>query len=123
VTRTRGSTNLGVVMRARQSSQLRLLLPTMSLLNKLPPPKVGNPLEMAVTGVLEVVIPSGLLLVEAATPSGLLLVEAEILSGVLKEVVTTGLPLPLPPPRMSKNLPSGLNAVPGTVRRKSQTTH
>lgn len=95
----------------------------MSLLNKLPPPKVGNPLEMAVTGVLEVVIPSGLLLVEAATPSGLLLVEAEILSGVLKEVVTTGLPLPLPPPRMSKNLPSGLNAVPGTVRRKSQTTH
>jgi len=127
-------------MRARQSSQQRLLLPKMSPLNKLPPPKVGNPLEVAMTGAPEVEIPSGVLLVEAAILllvevailllaevailSGVLLVEAAILSGVLEEVVPTGppLPLPLPPPRMPKNLPIGLNAVPGTVRRKSQTT-
>jgi len=119
-------------MRARQSSQLRLLLPTTSLLNKLPPLKV----EMAVTGVLEVAIPSGVLLVGAVILSGVLLVGAAIpsgmppagaaiLSGVLlvEAAILSGVLLPPPPPRMPKNLPSGLNAVPGTVRRKKQTTH
>ena len=53
-------------MKARQNSQLRLLLPTMPLLNKPPPPKIGNPLplEMAMSGVLPVVILTGVLSVE-----------------------------------------------------------
>ena len=121
-------------MKARQNSQLRLLLLTMSLLNKLPPPKIGNPLQVAMTGVLEVVILSGVL--KAVMLNGVLEEEKEeaeeeeekekeerILSGVLEVVpVPTGLPLPLPPPRMPKSLLSGLTAVPGTVKRKSQTT-
>ena len=105
-------------MKARQNSQLRLLpltmLPTIPLLNKLPLPKVGNPLEVARNGALKLVIPSGVLEVEVLA----------ILNGVLKQVITTGPPLPLPPPRMRmpKSLPSGPTAVPGTVKRMSQIT-
>jgi len=108
VTRTRRSTNLGVVMKARQSSRLRLLLPTMPLLKKSPPPpKNGEPVQVAMTGLLKVVILNGVL--KAATPSG-----------VLRVVTLTGLLLPLPPPRMPKSLPSGLTDVLGIVKRRNQ---
>jgi len=104
-------------MKARPNSRPRLLLPTMPLLNKRLPPKIGEPLEMVITGVVEmeaeveVVILNGV--PKLATPSG-----------VPKVVTLTGpplLPLP-PPPRTPMSLPSGPTAVPGTVKRKSQTT-
>ena len=92
-------------MKAKQNSQSRLLLPTMPLLSKLPPPKSGELAQVARTG----------------QP-----VEEVILTGVLKVVILIGpplpLPLPLPPLRTPKNLPSGLIAVLGTAKRKSPTT-
>ena len=90
-------------MKVRPSSRLRLRLSAMLLLNKLLLSKIGSPAEAAIlSGAPEVVV----------------------LSGVLKVVILIGPPPPLllPPPRMLKSLPTGLTAVPGTVKRKSQTT-
>lgn len=103
LTRTRRCTNLGAVTRGRQSSRLRLLLPTMPLLNKLLPLKMlplknGVPLLVAMPGVL---LPVG-------TP------------GVPNLAILTGLPLPLRPTRMQKRPPSGLIAVQRTAKRKSK---
>ena len=90
-------------MKAKPNSRLRLLLQTMPLLNKRLPQKIGSPVE-------EVVILSGAL--RLAIPTG-----------VLKVAPLTGPPLlPLQSPRRTpKSLPNGLTAVPGTVKRKSQT--
>lgn len=87
-------------MKARPNSLLRLLLPTMPLLNKfkLPPPKIGEPLEVATNGVLGVVV----------------------LTGVLKVVVLNGVALPLPPLRILKSPPSGLTGALEIAKRKSR---
>ena len=110
-TRKRRSTNLGVAMKARPSWRLRLRLPMMLLLNKLLLPRIGSPVEAVIlSGVRKPAIPSGVR-------------RLPILSGALKVAILTGPPLLLspPPPRTPRNLLSGLTAVPGTVKRKSQT--
>lgn len=102
-----------------------MLPPMMLLRNKLPQPKIGEPRQEGRTGLpeaeAEAEILSGLLVV-VATPIGLLVVAATPI-GALKLVIPTGPPPPPLPLRMSKSPPiqSGLIAVPGTVKRKSQT--
>jgi len=95
---------------------MRLLLSTMPLLNKSPPPRNGEPVEVAMIGVLKVVTLTGL--PKVVIPTGP--PKVVTLSGVLGVVTLTG-PLPLPPPRMPKSLPSGLTDVPGIVKRRSRT--
>jgi hypothetical protein len=96
--RKKRSTNPGVVMKARRSSRLRPLLQMMPLLNRPLLPRVGIPVLAAMNGVLEVVE----------------------MHGVPNLAILTGPLFPLRPTRTQKRLPSGLIAVQGTVKRKSQ---
>jgi hypothetical protein len=69
-----------------------MLLPTMSPLNNLPPPKIGVSVEVAMTGVLEVAILTGppLLLPLPRTPKSLpsvLTAVPGIAKGIVKEIV------------------------------------
>ena len=112
MTPKRRSTNLGAVMKARRSSRLRLLLPTMPLLNKLLLPLKNGVLLLLKNGVLLLAAMPGVLPVVVA-------VVVEI-PGVPKPVILTGLPLPLHPTRMQKRPPSDPIAVQRTAKRKSK---
>lgn len=149
-TRKRRSTNLGVVMKARLNSRLRLLLPMTPLPNKLPPQKIGEPAEVAMTGlpqeeevltgvpqeegvltgvleeeetqVLEEVVVTQVpeVVVTRVLEALTGVLEEEVLTGVLEEVIRTGPLLPLRRPRTLKSPASGLIAAPRTVKRKTQ---
>ena len=94
-------------MKAKPNSRLRPPPPTMPLLNKWLPPKIGSPVEEEE----EEEIPSGAL--RPAVPIGVLM---------LPPLTGPPLLLLLSPRRMPKSPPSGLTAVPEIVKRKSQTT-
>lgn len=109
-------------MKARQNLRRRPLPPVTLLQNKPLPQKIWNLLEVAMSGLAEVAVPTGVQ-EAAAVLTGLVGLGVGILAGVPKLAMLTGPHLPLPLPRMPKSLRnrSGLIAVPGIAKRKNPT--